>query len=210
MFRVRRGLRNQSVKFGQLLRNRIGALKPCSTFELANEWKESAVGMMRRAEIPQCDVRLALEPLFKRERDVRLAYTRLARKHGDSTFALRSVSPPAQQQLDLLFTPEQRGQLRLVHRLEAARHAGGSQHLPNRYWLRPAFQRDRAEIAIIEVPRREPARLRADQHCSWLSQRLEARREVRRLADDRLFRRGFVDQYLAHNDRARRNANANL
>src|SRR5262249_42332371 len=59
--------------------------------------------MMRRAEIPQCDVRLALEPLFKRERDVRLAYTRLAREHDDSTFALRSVLPPAQQQLDLLF-----------------------------------------------------------------------------------------------------------
>src|SRR5262249_39981247 len=120
------------------------------------------------------------------------------------------VPPRAKPPLDPLSAPKEGGHLRLVPRLKAARHAGGSQHLPNRYWLRPAFQRDRAEIAIIEVPRREPARLRADQHCSWLSQRLEARREVRRLADDRLFRRGFVDQYLAHNDRARRNANANL
>src|SRR5262249_43667660 len=194
MFRVRRGLRNQSVKFGQLLRNRIGALKPCSTFELANEWEESAVGMMRRAEVPQCDVRLVLEPLFKRERDVRLAYTRLARKHDDSTFALRSVSPPAQQQLDLLFTPEQRRRLRLVHRLEAARHARRSQHLPNRYSLPPAFQRDRAESAKTEGPRREPTRLRADQHCSRLSQRLEARREVWRLADDRPFLWDFIYQ----------------
>src|SRR5215467_14557707 len=166
--------------------------------------------MMRRAEITQCDVRLTLEPLAKRERDVRLADTWLPRQEHHPTFPLRGVSPPAQQQLDLLFTPEQRGQLGLVHRLEAALHAACPQHLPNRYRLRPAFQRERAEIAVIEVPSREPTRLRADQHCPWLRNRLQARGEVRRLADNRLFRRGFINQKLAHNDRAGRNANASL
>src|SRR6516162_3951457 len=132
-------------------------------FELANEWEQSTVGMMRRAEIAQCDVRFTLEPLFNRERNVRFADTRLPRKHHHSAFLLGRVSPPAQQQLDLLFTPEQRRQLGLVHRLEAALHAARSQHLPNLYRLRPSFQRERAEIAVIEVPPCELARLRADQ-----------------------------------------------
>src|SRR6266487_6937472 len=166
--------------------------------------------MMRRAEIAQCDVRLTLEPLAKRERNVRLADTWLPRKEHHPTFPLRGLSPPAQQQLNLLFTPEQRRQLGLVHRLEAARYAARPQHLPNLYWLRPAFQRERAEIAVIEMPRRQPARLRADQHCPWLRKRLQTRGEVRRIADDGLFRRGFIDQELAHNDGARRNANASL
>src|SRR6266508_277039 len=160
MFRVRRGLRKVNVKFGQLLRGRVAALKPGSAFELANEWEESTVGMMRGAEIAQCDVRFTLEPLVKRERNVRLADTRLPRKHHHPAFLLRGVSPPTQQQLCLLFTPEQRRQLGLVHRLEAALHAARPQHLPNLERLRPAFQRERAEIAVIEVPPSEPARAR--------------------------------------------------
>src|SRR5262249_1588949 len=182
------------VKFGQLLRRRVAALKAGSTFELADEWEQSAVGMMRRAEIAQCDVRFALELLFKRERNVRLADTRLPRKRHHSAFLLRRVSPPAPQQLDLLFPPEQRRQLGPVHRLEAAPHAARPQHLPNLYRLRPALQRDRADIAVIEVPASELARPRADQHCSWLRQRLQARREVRRLTNDGLFRCSFINE----------------
>src|SRR5215471_17366055 len=69
---------------------------PGRAFKLANEWEESTVRMVRRAEIPQCDVRFALEPLFKSERNVRLADTRLPRKHHHSAFLLRRVLPPAQ------------------------------------------------------------------------------------------------------------------
>src|SRR6266545_7894906 len=133
MFRVRRGLRKVNVKFRQLLRWRVAALKPGSTFELANEWEESTVGMMRRTKITQCDVRFTLKPIVKRQRNVRLANTRLPRKHHHSAFALRDMSPPGQQQLDFLFTPKQRRQLGLVHRLEAARHAARSQQLPSRH-----------------------------------------------------------------------------
>src|SRR6516165_2662868 len=166
--------------------------------------------MMCRTEIAQCDVRFTLEPIVKRERNVRLADTRLPHKHYASAFLLRGVSPPPQQQFCFLLTPEQRRQLGLVHRLEAALHAACSQHLPNRYRLRPAFQRERAEIAVIEVPSSESSCARADQHCPWLRKRLQARGEVRRLADDRLFRRSLIDQKLGHDDGARRNANADL
>ena len=51
--------------------------------------------MMCRTEIAQRDVRLALEPLAKRERDVRLADAWLPRKEHHPTFTLRGESPPA-------------------------------------------------------------------------------------------------------------------
>ena len=98
----------------------VAALEPGSTFELADEREESAVGVMRRAEIAQRDVRFAPSLLVERERDVRLADARLARQHHHAAFPLRGMPPSAQQQFDLLFTPEQRRQLGLVHRLEAA------------------------------------------------------------------------------------------
>src|SRR5262249_19549939 len=88
-----------------------------------NEWKESTIGMMLRTEIAQCDVRFTLDPVVKRERNVRLANARLPGKHHHSAFPLRDLSPPGQQQLDLLFTTKQRRQLGLVHPLEAAHHA---------------------------------------------------------------------------------------
>ena len=97
-----------------------------------------------------------------------------------------------------------------MHRLESARHPGRSQRLPNCYRLGPSFQRERAEVAVIEVSPCEAARLRADQHRPWFRQRLQARGEIRRLADDRLFRRGFTDQQLAYNHGACRNADASL
>jgi hypothetical protein len=42
-------------------------------------------------------MRFALQPLFKRERNVRLADTRFPRKHHHSAFFLRRVLPPPQQ-----------------------------------------------------------------------------------------------------------------
>src|SRR5215813_6834763 len=122
-------------------------------------------------------MRLALEALVKCERNVRLADTWLPCKEHHPAFTLRGVSPAAQQQLDLLFTPKQRRQLGLVHRLESARHVARPQHLPNLYRLGPSFQRERAEIAIIEVPPCELARVRTDQHRPGHGQRLQARCE---------------------------------
>src|SRR5262249_52819682 len=161
------------------------------------------VGMMCRTEIAQCDVRFTLEPLVKRERNVRLADTRLPHKHHASAFLLRGVSPPPQQQFCFLLTPEQRWQLGLVHRLEAALHAACPHALQTRSRPPPAFRGGRAGTAETEGPSREPMRRRADKYCPWLRTRLQARGEVRRPADNRLFRRGFVNQKLAHNDGSR-------
>ena len=95
VLRVRRGLGDQRVELGQFLRRRIAALEPGGAFELADEREERAVGVMRRAEIAQRDVRFAPQPFVERERDVRLADARFARQHHHATFPLRGMPPPA-------------------------------------------------------------------------------------------------------------------
>src|SRR5262249_16045119 len=161
MFAIGRGLRDEGVELGQLLRRRVAVLEPSSTFELADEWEQRTVGMVRRAEIAQRGVWFSLELLVKRPRKVRLADTRLSHRHHYSPFLLCGVSPPAEQQIYLFFTPEQRRQLG-VHCLETAFHAAHPHHLPDCHRLRPAFRRERADIAIIEVAPGEPARGRTN------------------------------------------------
>src|SRR6516225_8787674 len=128
---------------------------------------------MWRAEIAKRSVWLALELLLKRKRNVRFADARLAGKQHHATFSLRGVPPPAQQQLYFLFTTNQRRQLGLVHRLETALHVSCANHLPNRYHLGPAFQCNRTEIAIVEMPSSQPARSRTDQNRAWLREGLQ-------------------------------------
>src|SRR5262245_34325245 len=96
MFRVRRGPCNKDIEFGQLLPRRIAALKSRSTFELAGEREQCAVGMVGRAEISQCNVRLTVQPLIKRARNVRLADTRLPGQHHNPALSQSDMSPPAQ------------------------------------------------------------------------------------------------------------------
>jgi hypothetical protein len=97
-----------------------------------------------------------------------------------------------------------------VHRFEATLHAARSENLPNRHRLRQALHHNRTEIAVVEMPPGESARARADQHCPRIRQRLQARGEVWRLPDDGLLRCGPINQELADNDSARRDADANL
>src|SRR5262249_30809833 len=166
--------------------------------------------MVRRTEITQRYVCFILKPLIERHRNVGLAYTWLPRKQDRSALLLRGQSPSAGQQIHLLFASEQRLQLGTMLCFETALYAARSHHLPNRYWFRPPFQREGANFAIIKVSPSEPVRARTNQYCPGLSQSLQARGEVRRLADDSLFRRNFIDQQLTYNDRTCRDANASL
>src|SRR5262245_15155811 len=107
---------------------------------------------MRRAEVAQARVRLRLQPLFQRKRDVRFADAGVAGQHHDAPFALSRTLPPAQQQIDLLVAPEQRCRLRFVLRFEPALHLARSQNLPSWDGLLPTFERDGAAIAVLELP----------------------------------------------------------
>ena len=59
-------------------------------------------------------------------------------------------------------------------RLKAARHAARPQDLPCRYRFRPAFKRDRAAIAVLELTPGKPAGTCRDHHRAWLGQHLQA------------------------------------
>src|SRR5262245_34347969 len=141
---------------------------------------------------------------------MRLSDTWLPRKQDRSAFLLRGQSPSPAEQIYLLFTSEQRRQLGTMLCFEAALYTARPHHLPDRYWFRPPFQREGADLPIIKVSSSEPMRARTNQYCPGFRQGLKARGEVRRLTNDSLFRRNFIDQQLAHNDSARRNANASL
>src|SRR5262245_41938618 len=111
MFRVRGGLRNESVQLGEFLGGRVAAFETCRVLEVSNDWKKRGVGMVRRAEIAQCDVRFTVQPLIKCARNVRLADTRLPGQQHNPALSQSGKSPPAQQQLYLLFASVQRRRL---------------------------------------------------------------------------------------------------
>src|SRR6516162_9764521 len=67
--------------------------------------------MMRRAEIAQRNVWFTLQPLIKRQCNVRLADTRLARKKHHPTFFPCGLAPSAQQQIYLFLTSNSDGSL---------------------------------------------------------------------------------------------------
>ncbi len=97
-----------------------------------------------------------------------------------------------------------------MQRSEAAFHAARSQDLPSRDRLRPALERDRTEIAVVEVSPGQPAGVRANHDRAGHGERLQARREVRRLADDRLLLRRAVADHVADNDSPRGDADPKL
>jgi hypothetical protein len=97
-----------------------------------------------------------------------------------------------------------------VHCFEAALYSTRSQHLEARYWARPAFQRKRTNIAIIEIPSRELPRVRTNQYGSWFCQGLQSCCEVRRFTYGGLFRRDLTNQQFADNDGTGCNPNPNL
>src|SRR5262247_180730 len=90
-----------------------------------------------------------LQPLLERKRNVRLADSRLSGQHHDTTFALRGIVPAAQEHLDFIVAPEQRRQSGGVLRFKAACRSARAHDLPSRCRLGPAFERDRAEIAVV-------------------------------------------------------------
>src|SRR5258708_6812154 len=116
--RVSAGPHEQSLKLGELLRRRVASLEPRSPFELAGEWIQRTVSVVCRAELAQRDVWFGLDPLFKRQSNVRLTDTRLSSQQHNAAFAPRRILPATQQQLDLLVTPHYRFQSALVLRLQ--------------------------------------------------------------------------------------------
>src|SRR5712664_3153369 len=93
LVRVSAGLHEEGLKLGELRRRRVAALEPGSPFELAYEWIQRTVGVVRRAELAHGDVGFGLDPLLKRQGDVRLTDTRLPGQHHSAAFTMRATLP---------------------------------------------------------------------------------------------------------------------
>ena len=124
-------------------------------------------------------------------------------------FAALRLLPAAQQQLDFLVAADQRRR-NDVQRLEPALRRADAQHLPGLDVRGEALEGDRAEIAILEQAADQLFRAGRDHYRARLRQRLQPSREVRCLADDRLFLGGAGANEIANDHGAGRDPDANL
>ena len=151
-------------------------------------------------------VRLVAEALAQRPDHARLADPRLAREQHHLAVAVLGPGPALEQDAELVLAPDQRRETLAVQRLEAALGATLAFDPPGRERLGEALEALRAEVGQLEQPADQPARRLADDHAARRRERLQPRREVRRLADHGLLlRRALADQ-LADHDQAGRDA----
>jgi hypothetical protein len=88
--------------------------EPGSAFQLANDWEERAVSVLRGAEIAQTDVRLGSEAFQQCGGQSRLSDAGFARQQHDLTLAALCFRPAAQKDFEFFFSPN-KIQLRRLH-----------------------------------------------------------------------------------------------
>src|SRR4051794_24933385 len=94
-------------------------------------------------------MRFGGNPFGQRLSQPRFAHTWLSRDQYHLAVAGLDLRPVAQQQFDLLLTPDQRREAR-AQRLELPERAVLRDHLPSWHWLRQPLQRHRAEVPTVE------------------------------------------------------------
>ena len=189
-----RARREQRPQFAELVLDRVVAGESGGAFELPNEGMKRAVLVVRRAKIAQARMRLACNVLGKRCGEPRLADARLAGDQHHPPFAALRLLPAAQQQFDFLVAsderrlPERSASNRLTSPLSPkTRQAGCGSAKPASCWG-PRSSRSNSSPICCRV-------LAAMTSAVRRSERLQPRREIRGLADDRLFlRRALADQ----------------
>ena len=95
-----------------------------------------------------------------------------------------ALRPAPQQQFEFFFPPDEGGQAARVQRLEAAFRGTRPQRRPGPRRPGDALEVLRPEVLKLEQIAEQPARALGDDDRVRLGDRLQARREVRRLADD--------------------------
>ena len=129
-------------------------------------------------------MRFGGEAFQKRGREPRFADAGLAGEQHHLAFAGLCPRPAPQQQFEFFFPPDERGQAGRVQRLEAAFHGTRPQRRPGPHRPGDALEVLGPEVLQLEEIAEQPSRAVGDDDRVRLGQRLQARREVRRLADD--------------------------
>ena len=184
--------------------------KSGGTFHLADDRIKRAVGVLRRAEIAQARVRLGGEAFQQRGREPRFADAGLAGEQHHLAFAGLCPRPAPQQQFEFFFPPDERGQAARVQRLEAAFHRTRPQRRPGPHRPGDALEVLRPEVLKLEQIAEKPSRALGDDDPVRLGDALQARRKVRRLADDAALLRLARSDQVADDDQPGRNADTGL
>src|SRR5918995_1402814 len=115
--------------------------------------------------------------------EARFADAGLAREEHDLAVAVLGPGPALEQDAELVLAPDQRGEMLAMQRLEAALGAALAFDPPGREGLGEALEAERTEVGQLEQPADQAAGRLADHDTAGRRERLEARREVRRLAN---------------------------
>ena len=98
-----------------------------------------------------------------------------------------------------MLAPDQWGEMLAVQRLEPALRAAFALDPEGRERLGEALEPHRPEVGELEQAADQPAGRLADHDAAWRGQRLETRRQIRRLADHSLLLgRALADQLADH------------
>ena len=184
--------------------------KSGGTFHLADDRIKRAVRVLRGAEIAQARVRLGSEAFQQRSRQSRLADASLAGEQHHLAFAGLCLRPAPQQQFEFFFAPDEVGQAARVQGLEAAFHRTGPQRRPSSHRPCDALEVLCSEVLKLEQIAHELARALGNDDAVRLRNALQARRKVRRLADDGLLLRSARSDQVADDDQPGGNADTGL
>jgi hypothetical protein len=201
-------LRQQCLELVELDRRSVVTSKAGGPFQLCGKRMQWTVAVMRRTEIAEPGMRLAVQALLQGGNDARLADARLAGKQDGLALAVFRPRPTAQQRFDLLLATDQGAEHGGAQRLETTLHRARPKRLPDLHRRANAPDRDGADVAIIEEIAEQTPRLARDQHASGLGQALPSGGEVRRFTDDTTFLHFPAADQIADDDKAGSDADA--
>jgi hypothetical protein len=199
-----RSLRQHGIELVQLRACIILMREARGALQLTNDGIERAVGVLRRAEVAQASVGFTPEPFQKRGGEPRFADAGLPRNQDDLAFAAPCSLPAAEQDLELLLTPDQGGQTLAMQRFEAALDHTGSDCCPGPNRSGETLETVRAKVFKLEQGAEQPPRALANDDSVRFGDALQPRRQVRRLAKDTaLLRIAGPDQIADHHEPGR-------
>jgi hypothetical protein len=159
--------------------------------------------VLRRALVEEARVRLGRQPLPKGLDEAGLADARLAREQDASPLPVTSQPPPIQQQCHLAPAADERGEAGGTAGLEPARGSlAGAGHPPGAHGLRETAQGRPAEVDEVEHASEQAPGAVGDDDRAGFRELLQARRQVRGLADHCLLARCPSTEEIADNREA--------
>ena len=181
-----------------------------AAFHLADDRIKRAVSVLRGTEVTQAGVRLGGEAFQKRGCKPRFANPRLARKQHHLAFTSLCPGPASKEQFEFFFPSHKRTQAAGVQRLETSFRRARPQRCPGAHRAGDALEILCPQVLQLEQIAEKLARGLGNDRSIRLGDPLQARREVRRLADYATLLRLSRPDQVANYDQASGNADTGL